>query len=191
MTNEAILRMGAILCVEVTRDRAAILYAERSAPVNPADSGWQFLYGNGREDPNLALWWAVFEVLELDPTFALSSFRPAPSLNGPVRTRNGPSSGSVGRKGERREARRKKRRARTEEESRPGRRWCSKRRGHFLSFPVPKRIGSPCLLTMLGSAPGFTPSGWLPAVPHRRRVALPISQSPTIADRPIISIEPI
>jgi hypothetical protein len=61
-----LLRTAAVVCREVAIDHAPILYAVRSQPVEPADSGWQFLCGAREEDPGEAQVWAVHEVLEYD-----------------------------------------------------------------------------------------------------------------------------
>lgn len=69
MTEADILRMGAIVCADIANQVAPILIAERSEPVNPADSGWQFTCG--RTDPphfDNAQVWLLREVLEREPS---------------------------------------------------------------------------------------------------------------------------
>ena len=68
MTDEFYLQAAAIVCREVAVDHAYILYAERSEPVEEADSGWQFLCGRTTEDPEAAQVWALREVLAHDPS---------------------------------------------------------------------------------------------------------------------------
>jgi hypothetical protein len=69
-------RTAAIVCREIAVDRAPILYAVKSVPVEPTDSGWQFLCGATEEDPHTAKIWALYEVLEYDPS--LKPFIQAP-----------------------------------------------------------------------------------------------------------------
>jgi hypothetical protein len=59
---------GAMVCGEVADGRCAILYAERSEPVDEADSGWLFTCGSRQDDPALAQIWALEEVLEVEPS---------------------------------------------------------------------------------------------------------------------------
>lgn len=63
------LRGAAIVCPHVAEGSQRILYAERSAPVDEADSGWQFICGSGtHDDERSAEVWALDEVVDLDPT---------------------------------------------------------------------------------------------------------------------------
>ena len=58
---------AAILCPHVAQEGLPILYAERSEPVDAADSGWQFLCDSGRpEDHSKAQIWSLEEVLGRD-----------------------------------------------------------------------------------------------------------------------------
>ena len=58
---------AAILCPHVAHEGLPILYAERSEPVDAADSGWQFLCDSGRpEDPSKAQIWSLAEVVAKD-----------------------------------------------------------------------------------------------------------------------------
>ena len=74
MTDEFYLQAAAIVCREVAVDHAYILYAERSEPVEEADSGWQFLCGRTTEDPEAAQVWALREVLAHDAIGQLTSW---------------------------------------------------------------------------------------------------------------------
>lgn len=64
------LRTAAIVCGEIAIDRVPILYAERSAPDEDVDSGWQFLCGAGNEDPKKAQVWALGDVVDYDHSLA-------------------------------------------------------------------------------------------------------------------------
>ena len=68
MKTNPLMQTAAIVCREVAVDRAPILYAERTAPEDPADSGWQFLCGASEEDWQSAQVWAVHEVLTYEPS---------------------------------------------------------------------------------------------------------------------------
>lgn len=60
---------AAILCQHVARGDRSILLAERCAPEDDRDSGWQFLCDSGpTEDPAKAEVWSLAEVLHRDPT---------------------------------------------------------------------------------------------------------------------------
>jgi len=60
---------AAIVCSHVARDGYPVLLAKRDDPMDPDDSGWQFLCGSGvHEDEQLAQVWAVSEVVEKEPT---------------------------------------------------------------------------------------------------------------------------
>ncbi|MDX2111737.1 MAG: DUF2185 domain-containing protein [Verrucomicrobiota bacterium] len=66
MKNDDLMNYAAIVCADIVLKHESILYAERSAPEDTADSGWQFLCGADDEDWNLAKVWALHEVMELD-----------------------------------------------------------------------------------------------------------------------------
>lgn len=67
---------GAIVCKHVTSENLPILRATRDRPLNPEDSGWQFLCNTGRDETDAEIW-SVNEVLELEPS--LSPFINNPS----------------------------------------------------------------------------------------------------------------
>jgi hypothetical protein len=68
MKSKGIHQSGAIVCSEVANGTKPVLYAERSAPEDEADSGWQFLCGSSSEDWRAAQVWAIHEVLEREPS---------------------------------------------------------------------------------------------------------------------------
>ena len=69
---------AAIVCPHVAREGLPILYAERSEPVSPEDSGWQFICNSGRlEDEAQAQVWSLDEVLSREP--GLAGFLTAPT----------------------------------------------------------------------------------------------------------------
>jgi hypothetical protein len=70
------MRAAAIVCREVA-EGAPILYAVKSNPVEPADSGWQFLCGASEEDPGVSQVWALHEVLDYEPTLERFVDKPA------------------------------------------------------------------------------------------------------------------
>jgi len=55
--------------MDIARGGMPVLYAKRSAPVDAADSGWEFSCGR-TDEPHFseAQVWAVSEVLELEPS---------------------------------------------------------------------------------------------------------------------------
>jgi hypothetical protein len=61
-------RRAAIVCAEIATEQAPIMRAVRSEPIEPADSGWQFLCGATTEDDSTAQVWALYEVLECEPS---------------------------------------------------------------------------------------------------------------------------
>ena len=69
MGYEDIKRTGAIICKHVAYPGRPILYAARGVPLEPTDSGWQFLCGLqiGHQFNHAALW-LLEEVAALDPT---------------------------------------------------------------------------------------------------------------------------
>lgn len=80
MRETPLIKCAAIVCTHVAVGRYPILRAVRDEPVDPADSGWQFLCNSGKvENEKEAQVWSVSEVLDLEPT--LSQF-----INSPVGT---------------------------------------------------------------------------------------------------------
>jgi hypothetical protein len=77
-------KAAAIVCEHVANGNASISYAEKSKPLDDADSGWQFLCGLDDEDSEKAEVWAIGEVLQKEPS--LSQFIDAPT--GTVLIRN-------------------------------------------------------------------------------------------------------
>jgi len=59
---------AAIVCVHVATGGKSIRIAERSAPEDAADSGWQFCCGEALEDWRKAQVWSIEEVLQLEPS---------------------------------------------------------------------------------------------------------------------------
>ena len=66
--NESRDRRAAVLCSHVASDHHQILRAVRDEPAMAADSGWQFLCGANDHAHDTAKVWAVFEVLNYEPT---------------------------------------------------------------------------------------------------------------------------
>lgn len=72
---------AAIVCAHVAKDGLPILSGIRTEPLEPEDSGWQFLCNSGKQEEETdAQVWLVSEVLALEPS--LSSF-----INSPVGTK--------------------------------------------------------------------------------------------------------
>lgn len=67
---------AAIVCRHVHSDGSPILYASRAAPVEPADSGWQFLCGADEHAATDARVWSMREVVRFEPS--LRRFMDAP-----------------------------------------------------------------------------------------------------------------
>jgi hypothetical protein len=59
--------LAAIITSDIA-DGSPIMYAERSTPVDEADSGWQFLGTTFSYRSEKALVWSLREVLDLEPT---------------------------------------------------------------------------------------------------------------------------
>lgn len=60
---------AAIVCSHAASGQSPILYAERSEPIDDADSGWQFACNPlSDENPKLAQVWSINEVLVHEPT---------------------------------------------------------------------------------------------------------------------------
>lgn len=82
------LSSAAIVCGHIAAsDKPAVRYAQRDAPEEPADSGWQFFCGAEVEEWEEARVWSVREVLEVAPD--LVEFIDFPI--GTVLTRSGPA----------------------------------------------------------------------------------------------------
>jgi hypothetical protein len=63
------LNSAAIICGHIAEGKESIRYAKRTEPVEPEDSGWQFLCGtNQEENENDANVWLISEVLKFDPS---------------------------------------------------------------------------------------------------------------------------
>lgn len=58
---------AAIVCSHVAQENYPILCAKKDEPLDPVDSGWQFLCYSGK-DENDGKIWAISEVIELEPT---------------------------------------------------------------------------------------------------------------------------
>ncbi len=59
---------AAVVCSHVAEEGKPILLATRDAPVDPVDSGWQFLCGAAEEDTERARVWSIRSVLKEDPS---------------------------------------------------------------------------------------------------------------------------
>jgi len=83
-------RRAAIVCLHVALGHLPILRAVRDDPTVPEDSGWQFRCAavEDVDEPNMARVWAVYEVLEYEPSLADFIERPP----GTVLTRKHPMS---------------------------------------------------------------------------------------------------
>ena len=82
MSYEDYRRCGAIICKHVSDGQHPILLATRGEPLQPEDSGWQFLCGTFNHTTSDAALWLLEEVAQLDPSLLpildaepLSSFR--------------------------------------------------------------------------------------------------------------------
>jgi hypothetical protein len=62
---------AAIVCSHIARCNYPILRAVRTEPLEPEDSGWQFLCNSGKKENELeAQVWLVSEVLGLEPSLS-------------------------------------------------------------------------------------------------------------------------
>jgi len=62
---------AAIVCSHIAQHKCPILRAVRTEPLEPEDSGWQFLCSSGREENDIeAQVWLVNEVLGFDPSLS-------------------------------------------------------------------------------------------------------------------------
>jgi hypothetical protein len=69
MGFEQLKRSAAIICKQVSYPERPILHATRDFPVEPADSGWQFVCGvENHDDFGGGQTWTLEEVTALDPT---------------------------------------------------------------------------------------------------------------------------
>lgn len=64
------LDSAAIVCSHVASGTKQIRIAERSIPMDEADSGWQFCCGEETEDWTEAEVWSLREVLLLEPSLS-------------------------------------------------------------------------------------------------------------------------
>lgn len=73
---------AAIICSHAASGHP-ILLAIRDLPIEPADSGWQFLCGSSKhEDESAVQVWSVREVIETDPSLVyLVDLPPGTSLS--------------------------------------------------------------------------------------------------------------
>lgn len=67
MITEVDASGAALVCVHIARLKLPVLYAYRDVPVEPGDSGWQFLCG-GQDDVDELQVWSVDEVVEQEPS---------------------------------------------------------------------------------------------------------------------------
>src|SRR5258705_4228287 len=65
------LTRAVIICSHAASREFPILFAERSAPEEPTDTGWQFVCNSGADETEqTAKAWALGEVLAVEPTLA-------------------------------------------------------------------------------------------------------------------------
>ncbi len=67
MTKKTDTSGAALVCIHIAAKESPVLYACRDAPVEPEDSGWQFLCGKGDSDDELQVW-SLDEVVEHEPS---------------------------------------------------------------------------------------------------------------------------
>lgn len=66
---DSILNSASIVCKHIVRGDEPIPLAQRDEPVEPEDSGWQFLCDSGKEETvNDAKIWLTQEVLDFEPS---------------------------------------------------------------------------------------------------------------------------
>jgi len=76
--NELINGKGAIISRSISLDGGVICFAERSEPLEEADSGWYFAgHENEALDSSGAQIWSISEVLECEPTLSVFINMPA------------------------------------------------------------------------------------------------------------------
>jgi hypothetical protein len=62
-------KRAAIICHHIAKERLPILRAVRSEPLEPEDSGWQFVCASGKEEnEENAEVWLIDEILKYEPT---------------------------------------------------------------------------------------------------------------------------
>lgn len=66
MSYEDLKRSAAMICKHISYPEHPILRATRDVPLEPADSGWQFLCGVESHEKSQAAVWALEEVARLD-----------------------------------------------------------------------------------------------------------------------------
>ena len=76
MSYENLKRSAAFVCEHVALRRRPILRAKHDVPIDPADSGWQFLCGVENHTDSAPLLWALEEVAQLD--FSLRTILDSP-----------------------------------------------------------------------------------------------------------------
>ena len=67
MNYDKLIDLAAIVTSDIAAG-AAITYAERSAPQDDTDSGWQFLGSESDYDWKTAQVWSLGEVIEFEPS---------------------------------------------------------------------------------------------------------------------------
>jgi hypothetical protein len=78
MNNVVKNKQAAIVCSHVAAEHQPILRAVRTEPLEPEDSGWQFLCNSGKEErEDEARVWLIYEVSEREPS--LSDFMELPA----------------------------------------------------------------------------------------------------------------
>jgi hypothetical protein len=71
MKNDSNDRRATIVCKHIANGRLPILRAVRTEPLEPEDSGWQFLCNSGSEEREAeAEVWLVKEVIEYESSLA-------------------------------------------------------------------------------------------------------------------------
>ena len=64
-------KRAAIVCSHISRCGHPILRGVRTEPLEPEDSGWQFLCNSGQEESDTeAKIWLIDEVLKFDPSLS-------------------------------------------------------------------------------------------------------------------------
>ncbi len=70
MSYEDLKRSAAIICKHISYPERPILRATRDLPLEPEDSGWQFLCGVENHTDRRGQVWALQEVAALDPALS-------------------------------------------------------------------------------------------------------------------------
>jgi hypothetical protein len=68
MSYENYRGCGAIICKHISDEKLPILRATRDEPLEPEDSGWQFICGIHKHETADAALWSLEEVAQLDPS---------------------------------------------------------------------------------------------------------------------------